>query len=240
MNGKDICKELKSIRRSIAKENHITMDIPDCHFKGACLGTCPRCEEELQHLENELAKRISIGKIATVAGISLTLATGANAAACNIADSNPKSECGVAMNMFNSVVDAHLSDTDSSYAFCFLIKDKKNSEIIPFANVVVYKNGEKIAGGQSDLDGLVLVKGLKEEEYDVEVKYIGYSSFKIEHVKPKRFVDEGFEPQLVLNLTPTPTAITLGLPVVIQVDDTLFKPGEGHIKVDGVKVKANY
>lgn len=77
--GKDICGQLKAIRRTIAQENDIQLEIPECTFKGNCSGTCPQCESEVKYLENELAKRISLGKAATVAGIALALASPAAA-----------------------------------------------------------------------------------------------------------------------------------------------------------------
>ena len=72
--GKDICKELKAVRRRIAEENGIPLEIPECSYKGECSGTCPRCEAEVQYLEAELEKRLRLGKVATVAGITLGLA----------------------------------------------------------------------------------------------------------------------------------------------------------------------
>lgn len=77
--GKHICAELKQIRRTIAEENGIALEIPECTFEGECSGTCPRCEAEMRYLENQLAKRLSLGKVATVAGLMLTLASPAAA-----------------------------------------------------------------------------------------------------------------------------------------------------------------
>ena len=79
--GKDICKELKAVRRRIADENNIPLEIPKCTYKGPCAGTCPRCEWELRQLETALADRIRLGKVATVAGIALGLSVSANAQA---------------------------------------------------------------------------------------------------------------------------------------------------------------
>ena len=78
-HGKSICKQLKAIRRQIAKENDIPLEIPTCTYQGPCAGTCPQCESEVSFLEKELARRISLGKAATVAGIAVTLATPATA-----------------------------------------------------------------------------------------------------------------------------------------------------------------
>lgn len=73
--GKYICKELKAVRRKIAEENDIPLEIKECTYQGPCRGTCPRCEAEVRFLENELAKRIRLGKVATVAGLALGLAS---------------------------------------------------------------------------------------------------------------------------------------------------------------------
>lgn len=57
MNGKRKCKLLKSIRQKIARDNDIPFVSPECTHQGDCLGTCPKCEEEVQYLEQELAQR---------------------------------------------------------------------------------------------------------------------------------------------------------------------------------------
>ena len=73
-HGKNICKQLMEVRRRIAKENDIPLEIKECTYKGECRGTCPRCEAEVRYLEKSLAERISLGKVATVAGLALGLA----------------------------------------------------------------------------------------------------------------------------------------------------------------------
>ena len=71
--GKQTCKILKEIRKQIATENDIQLVIEECTSKGDCLGTCPKCEEELRYLERELEKRQRLGKVAMVAGLSVVL-----------------------------------------------------------------------------------------------------------------------------------------------------------------------
>lgn len=73
--GKDICKELKAVRKRIADENDIPLEIKECAYEGPCRGTCPRCEAEVRYLENALAHKIKFGKVATVAGLALGLAS---------------------------------------------------------------------------------------------------------------------------------------------------------------------
>ena len=79
--GKKTCKILKEIRRQIAEKNEIEYITAECHFQGECRGTCPKCEAELQYLENELFKRRQLGKAVAVAGISLGIAS--TFSACN-------------------------------------------------------------------------------------------------------------------------------------------------------------
>jgi len=68
--GKKVCKILKEIRQQIADKNDIEYITSECHFHGECKGTCPKCEAEVQYLENELHRRRQLGKVATVAGIA--------------------------------------------------------------------------------------------------------------------------------------------------------------------------
>ena len=79
-NGKNICKYLKEVRKNIATENNIPLEQEECTYEGECLGTCPHCEAEVQYIEQELSKKGKmniLGKAATIAGLSLSMA------ACN-------------------------------------------------------------------------------------------------------------------------------------------------------------
>ena len=70
--GKNVCKVLKEIRRKVADDNEIPLEIRECTFEGDCKGTCPYCEAEVRYLERELQKRQALGKAVTVAGIALS------------------------------------------------------------------------------------------------------------------------------------------------------------------------
>jgi TonB family protein len=72
--GKNICRQLKEVRRRIAEENGIPLEIKECTYQGECRGTCPRCEAEVRYLERALKEKLRFGKVATVAGLSLGLA----------------------------------------------------------------------------------------------------------------------------------------------------------------------
>ncbi len=83
MTGKQRCKMLKAIRQQIAINNHIEYVTDECQYKGECKGTCPKCEEEVRHLERELEKRQRMGMAITVAGLALTIGgVAAGAVAC--------------------------------------------------------------------------------------------------------------------------------------------------------------
>ena len=82
--GKETCKILKQIRQNIASENDIPLVVEECHYKGECRGTCPRCEAELEYLERELMKRRAMGKKLVLAGLSAGLSWTPMAAAENI------------------------------------------------------------------------------------------------------------------------------------------------------------
>ena len=92
--GKIICKELKAIRRHIADENGIDLQQPECTHTGDCSGTCPRCEAEVRFLEQVLSQRLKLGKVATVAGLTLSLsACGGTASPTLRSDTPPESNC---------------------------------------------------------------------------------------------------------------------------------------------------
>lgn len=68
--GRQTCRILKEIRRQIAKANNIEYLTSECRYQGDCRGTCPRCEAEVNWLEEQLRRRSAAGKLIRVAGIS--------------------------------------------------------------------------------------------------------------------------------------------------------------------------
>jgi len=77
--GKITCEVLKKIRSEIAEANQIDYRSEPCSFKGECLGTCPKCESELQYLEHQLIKKQGSQKTALFAGVSLAIMSGFSA-----------------------------------------------------------------------------------------------------------------------------------------------------------------
>jgi hypothetical protein len=72
--GRKVCNTLKEIRQQIADKNEIEYVSSECNFEGECQGTCPKCDAELQYIENELHNRKHFGKKAAVAGVALGVA----------------------------------------------------------------------------------------------------------------------------------------------------------------------
>ena len=62
------------------------------------------------------------------------------------------------------------------------VTDKETEEPIPFANIVVYKDGEMITGSTTDFDGRYTIKPIKSGYYDVRVAYIGYENLEMKGV----------------------------------------------------------
>lgn len=55
--GKNICRILKEIRKVAANINDIEYEPSECLFEGDCPGTCPKCDEELKTLTEQLHLR---------------------------------------------------------------------------------------------------------------------------------------------------------------------------------------
>lgn len=164
--GKDICKELKAVRRQIAEENGIVLEIPECTYKGPCRGTCPRCESEVRFLENALAEKLRLGKVASVAGIALTLASPAVAMAQSIDTVTvpPSHERQTGMCEVTGVV-----------------VDGRTREALPFANVMLYKDTARAQVVATDFDGRYRFN-VPRGRYTLEVSYVGYNKYRREVV----------------------------------------------------------
>ena len=98
-HGKKVCKILKEIRKEIADKNEIEYITSECHYHGECKGTCPKCESEIKYLENELQKRKQLGKVATIAGISLGIAGAFTACNTQPKQDLPSEEKAVSVNL---------------------------------------------------------------------------------------------------------------------------------------------
>lgn len=110
--GRNICDTLKAIRKEIADANGIEYSPEECHFKGECRGTCPKCEQEVKDLEYELRLRQMAGTAIKVAGVAAGIVA---MTAC----SNSKIQRTVSDNVkqWRTAVIKPTADPDSSKIF---------------------------------------------------------------------------------------------------------------------------
>ena len=71
MDGKAKCKQLKSIRRTIADKLNIDLHQTECTYQGKCTGTCPLCKQEEEIINKELGKRAKLVVAGTTAALML-------------------------------------------------------------------------------------------------------------------------------------------------------------------------
>lgn len=174
--GKDICKELKAVRRQIAEENGIPLEIPECTYHGPCKGTCPRCESEVRYLENALAQKIKMGKVATVAGLALTLGVSGSAAAQS-ADTVPV------------VPPSHERETGMCEVTGVVV-DERTREPIPMATVKLYKRDSTAMVTQTDFDGRYRFS-VPKGSYSLEVMSVGYNAYRRDVVIKRSSENQG-------------------------------------------------
>jgi hypothetical protein len=63
------------------------------------------------------------------------------------------------------------------------ISDVNTGDPIPFANLIVYNNGEVVAATTTDFDGRYSIKPINPGYYDVIVSFVGYESTEIKGVQ---------------------------------------------------------
>ena len=73
MDGKEKCKILKELRKSIAASNGISYTAASCTHEGNCTGTCPQCDEELKYLDDQIQYLIASGVEVDLVGIANNL-----------------------------------------------------------------------------------------------------------------------------------------------------------------------
>ena len=212
--GKNICNQLKEVRKRIAEENEIPLEIEECTYKGECSGTCPRCEAEVRYLENALADRLRLGKVATVAGLALGLATTAQAQLPDTTPNHPTNR---------SSTQHEVSLMADSVTVRGIIRDKKTGEEIPFCRIhmVDYATSVDI---NTELDnGLHSSFAIKvpKGNYYIWVSHYGYIEYGGRKMTIDKDIDLGVI-ELEQGFVPT---ITLGGVESIPISEPQKAPG---------------
>lgn len=260
-HGKDICKELKAVRRSIAEENGIALEMPECTYQGPCRGTCPRCESELRYLESALAERLRMGRTAKVAGIALALASTAAAGAQSTGvapvkgNETPEPVCAGETPALQNVVplrepivgkpavmSAGLAANPprvvaDSVRVTGTVLDERSKEALPFVNVVAKQDGKTVGGATTDFDGNFSVD-LPKGRYDFEISYVGYARYSMNDVRVPQDL-----PLKPIELKRGP--VLVGDIEIIEGDiEPMIEPDAGgatqKMEIQGVQVKAQY
>lgn len=239
-HGKDICRQLKQLRRDIADQNGIELEIPECTYEGDCSGTCPRCDYELRYLESELARRQRLGKAAIVAGTVLTMASFQTANA----------QEPVVMGK-PAVIER---DVEKKGVLKGIVTEKRTGEPLISCNVVVKQNGEIIGGARTDFDGVYTIKGLAKGAYDIEFSttYIGYKKVVLRNYNVKA---EGFTICNMVLERDTNAKLTMGIididrmpadttsesnrmpVIIIDGDDLPQDGGTGRYTIGGIETQ---
>jgi len=60
-----------------------------------------------------------------------------------------------------------------------LVKDRATNEPIPFANVVVFKDGQQVGGAITNFDGEFTIKPIPAGKYTVKSTFVGYGAVEI-------------------------------------------------------------
>lgn len=110
--GRNICDTLKAIRKEIADANGIEYSPEECHFKGECRGTCPKCEQEVKDLEYELRLRQMAGTAIKVAGVAAGIVA---MTACS--DGNIQRTVSDNVKQWRTAVIKPTADSDNSKIF---------------------------------------------------------------------------------------------------------------------------
>lgn len=162
--GKQICKELKTLRRDIAAQNEISLHIPECTYEGECSGTCPRCEAELHTLEQALEQRMRMGKVAMVAGVALTMGLSHTAQAQQLVQPDP-------------IPTGHMLQAVSTCCLYGVVTDQQTDRPVTSALVRALRDNVIVDSSRTDMDGhyeLHLAYG----RYEVQVIAAGYDTFR--------------------------------------------------------------
>ncbi len=171
--GKQTCKILKEIRRRIAEANDIEYVTSECSYKGDCLGTCPKCEAEVRYLEQQLSKRVHIGKAAVIAGISAGTLTMLMPLTSN-AQTVPETESSPVDKHDLTVSREKLNIKGRVLGKLNKDKDPQRLDALTGAIIKNLDNGQATVTDQSGRFEIQVTEG-----DSIEVSYIGYSKKKI-------------------------------------------------------------
>ena len=170
--GKKICQTLKEIRLQVARTNNIPYEPTECKHKGECPGTCPKCEQEVRYIEQQLNKRRTLGKAVAVAGVAIgvSMAMQPIEAMAQKTISTPK-DSTIISALQTVKVKSLLNEGEKGIVVRGRVVDSAGEPII---NATIIRKGTK-KGELSNLDGMFAIE--VPEGCLLEVAYIGFKTF---------------------------------------------------------------
>ena len=170
--GKKICQTLKEIRLQVARTNDIPYEPTECKHKGECPGTCPKCEQEVRYIEQQLNKRRTLGKAVAVAGVAIgvSMAMQPIEAMAQKTISTPK-DSTIISALQTVKVKSLLNEGEKGIVVQGRVVDSAGEPII---NATIIRKGTE-KGEFSNLDGMFAIE--VPEGCLLEVAYIGFKTF---------------------------------------------------------------
>ena len=156
---------MKEIRRQIAAANDIDLVVAECHYKGDCPGTCPKCEAEVRELEQALERRRLAGKAVSLLGISAGLLATAPE---EVVAETAASEAAVAVRDVTEGEDSLRVERELAGKVSpalALMRRVVDGEGKPLEGVTVAVDGVPVVVCTTDLTGQFMAFGVPEEKW---------------------------------------------------------------------------
>lgn len=99
------------------------------------------------------------------------------------------------------------------------VYDKKTDEGLPFANVILLKEGAQVAQASTDLDGNYSFEKLNVDEYDLEAVYLGYFNSGVTGITLKQNLNIDVSMFSCTDCDRAVTVISVNIPL-IRLDET--------------------
>ena len=183
--GKETCRILKEIRRQIADANDIEYITSECRYQGDCLGTCPKCEAEVQYLEQQLSARHAAGKTIALASISAGLIALSSCSSCSVQNNNKHLRltgsvpCTIdSVNTETLVINSLYTDNNAdSVTVSGNVKTKSDNKNIEGAEILA-KSSDNKTETKTDKNGNFSIKVKKGSEIIISTQSTDPVSFK--------------------------------------------------------------
>ena len=182
--GKKIYQTLKEIRLQVARTNDIPYEPTECKHKGECPGTCPKCEQEVRYIEQQLNKRRTLGKAVAVAGVAMgvSMAMQPIEAMAQKTISTPK-DSTIISALQTVKVKSLLNEGEKGIVVRGRVVDSAGEPII---NATIIRKGTK-KGELSNLDGMFAIE--VPEGCLLEVAYIGFKTFSFKVSEQQQVIE---------------------------------------------------